>query len=375
MLGIYVHLPFCPYICPYCDFAKWPHRRSAARRYLDALGREIEAAPAAQAASIFLGGGTPNTYEASEIGALVERLRARFATGDGAEISVEINPELVGAGDLPIYAGAGVNRLSIGVQSFDPAEIRTLGRRHTPAQVAGVVAAARRAGIRSVSLDLIFAVPGQSPASWRASLIAACELGVDHVSAYGLTVEEGTRYARWREREPTAFFNDDREADLYETALEVLEAAGFEQYEISNFAKPGHRSSHNANYWENGEYFGFGVGAASYRDGERSVHTRDLEAYLRAASADEAIPGTSERLEGAALAGEAVMLALRTAQGVSFAAFKDRYGLDFISFYRPILGRLVEDGLLDIGAAGARLTKRGRFVANDVCGAFVTFAP
>ncbi|MHB8304794.1 MAG: radical SAM family heme chaperone HemW, partial [Vulcanimicrobiaceae bacterium] len=249
MLGIYVHLPFCPYICPYCDFAKWPHRRSAARRYLDALGREVEAAPAAQAASIFLGGGTPNTYEASEIGALVERLRARFAAGDGAEISVEINPELVGAGDLPIYAGAGVNRLSIGVQSFDPAEIRTLGRRHTPAQVAGVVAAARRAGIRSVSLDLIFAVPGQSPASWRASLIAACELGVDHVSAYGLTVEEGTRYARWREREPTAFFNDDREADLYETALEVLEAAGFEQYEISNFAKPGHRSSHNANYW------------------------------------------------------------------------------------------------------------------------------
>jgi oxygen-independent coproporphyrinogen-3 oxidase len=161
---------------------------------------------------------------------------------------------------------------------------------------------------------------------------------------------------------------------LYEIAILTLEQAGYEQYEISNFARAGHRSAHNANYWANGEYVGLGVGAASYIGGVRSVHTRDLETYIAAAFEGREIPSESERLEGAQRAGEAVMLALRTAQGVSLQAFKERYGLDFLQFYAPVVERYRADGLLEIDETHARLTRHGRFVANDVCAAFVTFA-
>jgi oxygen-independent coproporphyrinogen-3 oxidase len=372
-LGIYVHLPFCPYICPYCDFAKWPHRRSASDRYLNALEAEIGATPEQPAATLFFGGGTPNAYEAPQLAGLIARLRERFALGADAEISVEVNPELVRDGDFAAYVAAGVTRVSIGVQSFETTEIATLGRKHTPEQVEAVVIDARAAGIRSVSLDLIFAVPGQTRASWRRDLDRAIALGVDHVSTYGLTVEEGTPYAAWQLREPRAFADDAAEADLYGDAIDRLEAAGYEHYEISNFARPGHRCAHNENYWRNGEYLGLGVGAASFRDGERWTHTRELEAYLAAAESGAPIPAERERLEGARRAGEAAMLSLRTSQGVVPGAFKERYGLDFLGFYAPIIAEFRDAGLLEADAAGVRLTRKGRFVANDVCAAFVTF--
>ncbi len=378
--AVYVHLPFCPYICPYCDFAKWPHKRSAAARYLHALYaeialRELETCSAAENgyASVFLGGGTPNTYDASDLANLLQRLRAAFPGPADRETTIEVNPELVGE-ELTAYRDAGVNRISIGVQSFVPVEIRTLGRRHTAEQVQRAVRCAREAGLRSVSLDLMFAVPGQTPGSWRNSLEAAISLGVDHISTYGLTIEAGTPYETWRQREPSAFFDDAREADLYEIAIDTLGAAGFEHYEISNFARPGHASVHNANYWANGDYTGLGVGAASYRDGVRSAHTRELETYISAALQGGPIPGEAERLEGSKRAGEAVMLALRTAQGVCLESFKERYGLDFLHFYAPVIERYRELGLLEADATHARLTRRGRFLANDVCAAFVTFA-
>ena len=351
MAGVYVHLPFCPYLCPYCDFAKWPLRESAARRYL--------------------GGGTPNAYGRDSIVELLALVRARFP--GTSEISIEVNPELVRDGDFEAYRDAGVTRLSIGVQSFEPGEIERLGRKHTVEQVRAVVAQARAARIASVSLDLIFAVPGQTPASWRRTLAAAIALGVDHCSAYGLTVEEGTPYAAWRAREPAAFFDDEREAELYAIAIEALAAAGYEQYEISNFARPGHRCAHNLNYWANGEYLGFGVGAASYRDGVRSVHTRRLDAYVAASLDGRAIPSDAERLVGRKRAGEAMMLALRTAQGVDLSEFKERYGVDVMNEYAPVVTRFARTGLLERVGDSVRLTRRGIFLANDVCGAFVTF--
>lgn len=372
MSGIYVHLPFCPYICPYCDFAKWPKRATDAQRYLRALTTEIAREPDFAAETIFLGGGTPNTYEPEAIAALVRTLRERF--GVRGEVSIEINPELVGAADFAAYAAAGIDRVSIGVQSLVPAEIKTLGRKHTVSDVRAAVLGARAAGIRSVSLDLIFGVPGQTAASWAETLAMALELAPDHISTYGLTVEENTPYHEWREREPEAFFTGDAEAELYEAAIVRLSAAGFEHYEVSNFAKPGHRCRHNANYWANGEYRGFGVGAASYRAGERWVQTRSLQTYLEAVESGAEIPAERERLEGAARTGEAVMLALRTSEGVSFEHFRERYGVDFLRFYAPVVEELRQNGLLEIDQVAARLTKRGRFLANDVCGAFVTFA-
>ena len=373
MLGVYVHLPFCPYLCPYCDFAKWPARASIANRYLAALYAELDRSPREPAATLFLGGGTPNASAARTIAELVGRVRAHYSLSRGCEISIEINPELVRDGDFELYREAGITRVSIGVQSFVPAEIAILGRKHAPEDIGAVVTVARNAGIASLSLDLIFAVPGQTPQTWRSSLERAIALDVDHVSTYGLTVEQNTPYAAWQLREPGAFLNDDEEGELYAIALETLRDAGYEQYEISNFARASHRCAHNANYWVNGEYAGLGVGAASYRDGVRSVHVRSLELYVAAALAGEQIPSEGERLDGLRRAGEAIMLALRTTQGVRLGEFKERYGVDVVEHYAPVLARYSEAGLLERTDDFMRLTERGRFVANDVCGAFVTF--
>jgi oxygen-independent coproporphyrinogen-3 oxidase len=370
-VGVYVHLPFCPYVCPYCDFAKWPYARTEAERYLTALRAEIATAPRLHGTTVFFGGGTPNTYSAATIGELIGLLRERFALAPDAEISAEINPDLGLCEELLALRDAGVNRVSIGVQSFDADELRTLGRRHSAADVATVVARARDAGFANVSIDLMFGVPGQTERSWCASLDRALELGVDHLSTYGLTIEDGTPYARWYEREPGAFFDDDREARLYEIAIERAAAAGFEHYEISNFARPGYRCAHNANYWQNGSYVGLGVGAASYLDGVRSTHTREREQYCSAALGGSAIPGEYEKLVGDERTGEATMLALRTLEGVDTREFQRRYDVDFFGRYRAVIAELTEAGMLRVAGDHVQLTKRGRFLANDVCGAFL----
>ncbi len=369
--GVYVHLPFCPYICPYCDFAKWAWDDARAARYLAALRSEIARAPAVRARTLFFGGGTPTAYPPEAIAALIGDVRARFALPAGAEITTEANPDPALAARIPGLRAAGVNRLSIGVQSFDERELRVLGRRHGAADVANAVTTARAAGFDNLSLDLIFGVPGQTEESWTASLDAALALGPDHLSCYGLTIEEGTPYATWFARDPSAFADDSLEARLYALAIARLREAGFEHYEISNWAKPGHRSQHNAIYWANDEYLGLGVGAASYLGGVRSTHTRDLETYAVAALAGDPVPSESERLEGAARAGEAIMLALRTAEGVDLASFRERYGLDVAQHYRAQIDELAEGGFLAVADGRLRLTERGRFVANDVCGAFL----
>jgi oxygen-independent coproporphyrinogen-3 oxidase len=369
--GVYVHLPFCPHVCPYCDFAKWAFARPDADRYLAALRAEIAGAPQARGTTVFFGGGTPNTYDAATIGGLIAALRARFAIPAGAEISLEINPDLALCEELPALRAAGVNRLSIGVQSFDPRELHRLGRRHTPQDVAAVAARARAAGIDNLSIDLMFGVPGQTEASWRDSLDRALDLGIDHLSTYGLTIEAGTPYARWYARDPGAFFDADREAGLYALAIERAAQAGFEHYEISNFARPGHRCEHNANYWRNGSYIGLGVGAASYLDGVRSTHTRDLETYCAAALAGSEIPGECEKLLGDERTGEATMLALRTLEGVDTREFRERYDVDFHQRYGPVIADLMAAGVLRIAGERVQLTDRGRFLANDVCSAFL----
>ncbi|TAM56347.1 radical SAM family heme chaperone HemW [bacterium] len=371
MAGIYVHLPFCPYLCPYCDFAKWPFRRSQARRYVDALLREIEGAPALQGETVFLGGGTPNALPVEDLLAVLDAVRRRFSVAAGAEVSVEVNPDAGSFDGFAAYVAHGVTRFSVGVQSFDADELRTLGRRHSPADIAACVAAARAAGARSIGIDLIFAVPGQTVASWRRSLAQALALGIDHLSCYGLTVEQGTPYAAWQAREPAAFQDSDAEAELYAAAIETLEHEGFEHYEISNFARPGRRSAHNWNYWQNGEYLGLGVSAASFLAGERSVATKSLETYCAALEAGHEVPRERERLSGAAAAGEAIMLLLRTAEGVAVEPFNQRYGVDILSSYRPAIDRLADAGLIIASERRIALTPRGRFLANDVCAEFI----
>ncbi len=369
--ALYVHLPFCPYVCPYCDFAKWPYAQARAERYLQALHAEIAAAPPLPGSTLFFGGGTPNTYDAGAIGDIIARLRRRFSLPADAEISVEINPDLALCEQLPALRSAGVNRLSIGVQSFDARELQTLGRRHSAADVAIVIARARAADFTNVSIDLMFGVPGQTAQSWARSLDHAFELGIDHLSSYGLTIEDDTPYARWYAREPGAFFDSDREAELYTIAIERAAQAGFEHYEISNFARPGFRCVHNANYWQNGSYVGLGVGAAAYLNGVRSTHTRDFETYCIAALSGSEIPGEREMLVGDERTGEATMLALRTLEGVDTREFAQRYDVDFFQRYRVVIDDLSAAGMLRIAGERVQLTQRGRFLANDVCGAFL----
>ena len=369
--AIYVHWAFCPYVCPYCDFAKWAYDERAAALYVSALEAEIARAPALAATTVFYGGGTPNAYAAAELVRVLGLLRLRFGVNEGAEVSAEVNPDRDLTGDFAALRAGGFNRLSIGAQSLEAAELIILGRRHTADDVAETVRRARAAGFGNVNVDLMFGVPGQTDASWARSLDAVVALGVEHVSTYGLTIEEGTPYARWQARDPAAFADDEREARLYELAIERAGSAGFEHYEISNFARPGFRCEHNANYWRNGAYLGLGVGAASYLGGVRSTHTRDRAEYEAAALAGRAIPGDSEELTGDARAGEAIMLALRTTEGVDAGTFRERYGVDVFTHYAPIIAEYAAAGLLVADDRSVRLTTRGRFLANDVCGAFL----
>jgi len=372
--AIYVHWAFCPYVCPYCDFAKWAWDEPAAERYARALEAEIDAAPAVLGTTLFYGGGTPNAYPAAVLARVTARLRDRFELAADAEASCEVNPDRALTGEFATLRAAGINRLSIGVQSFVGEELRVLGRRHSADDVAETVQRARAAGFANVSIDLMFGVPGQTVESWQRSLAAAVALDVEHVSTYGLTIEAGTPYATWQARDPAAFPDDDRGADFYGVAIETLTAAGYEQYEISNFARPGFRCAHNENYWRNGSYLGIGTGAASYLDGVRSTHTRDRTAYETAALAGSPIPGESEELAGDERFGEAMMLALRTAEGVDANAFRERYGVDVFTRYDRAITEFRAAGLLVADGDGVRLTVRGRFVANDVCAAFLAGA-
>ena len=369
--AIYVHWAFCPYVCPYCDFAKWAYDERAAERYVRALAAEVAHAPAVDATTVFYGGGTPNAYAPEELVRVLALLRARFGVRAGAEVSTEVNPDRSLTLGFDVLHAGGFNRLSIGAQSFEAPELHVLGRQHTAGDIAETVRRARAGGFQNVNLDLMFGVPGQTEASWERSLDAAIGLGVEHVSTYGLTIEEGTPYARWQAREPAAFADDEREAGLYALAIEKLTAAGYEHYEISNFARPGFRCEHNANYWRNGAYLGLGVGAASYLGGVRSTHTRDRAAYEAAALVGEAIPGESEELTGDARTGEAVMLALRTSEGVDARTFRERYGVDVFTHYAPVIADYTAAGLLVADERSVRLSARGRFLANDVCGAFL----
>jgi len=368
---VYVHLPFCPYICPYCDFAKWAWDDAKAARYLDALRAQIAAAPDVRARTLYFGGGTPSLYEPAVIAELVALVRERFALPPNAEVTLEANPDPSLIARLPGLRAAGVSRLSIGAQSFAADELRALGRRHAAEDVRRTVAAARDAGFDNISIDLMFGAPGQTTESWNASLDAVVALQVEHVSCYGLTIEAGTPYATWFARDPRAFAGEELEARLYSIAIDRLRGAGYEHYEISNWAKPGFRSQHNAIYWANDAYLGLGVGAASYLDGVRSTSVRVLDAYVDAVLAGQPVPSESERLTGAAQAGEAIMLALRTAEGVDLARFRERYGIDMRSAYGTVIGDLVGAGMLASDDASVRLTERGRFLANDVCGAFL----
>ena len=392
-VALYVHVPFCVSLCPYCDFvvyagaaARGPKARVEA--FVSALLTEIDLrADAADAAfgvaraplrSVYLGGGTPTLLPSSSIAALLDRVRSRFGIAADAEVTIEANPGPDERGDAMTLATSGVNRLSMGAQSFDPALLRRLGRRHVPSHVADAVREARAGGIASVSVDLLYDVPGQSVDAFAASLDAAIELGVDHVSAYALTLDdpdaEGitgpagdhlptTRGARrWRDgARPEQ--DDDRAADQYRLAVDRLAAAGFRGYEISNWARPGHESRHNLAYWTREPYEAVGPGAHAFDGVTRRWNAARLDGYLAAlapsSGAPSLPPGDSEPVDEAGAAAESVILALRLDEGLTTADAES-------GPLAPLLPWAFEHRLLERVAQGVRLTTEGRLLSNEL---------
>lgn len=338
--GVYVHVPFCAERCDYCAFATWTDRAHLMESYVEACVAEVVAADLPPATSVFFGGGTPSLLPAP----LLLRLQGTIAVAEGAEVTVECNPETVTLSSMQAYLGGGVTRLSFGVQSMVPHVLAGLGRAHDPASVVRAVSWAREAGFDTWNVDLIYGGAGESVDDWRRTLDAVVALEPPHVSAYALTVEAGTPLARDPARHP----DDDDQAEKYALADAALAAAGLRSYEISNWARPGHECRHNLLYWRQGDYRGIGCAAHSHVDGRRWWNVRTPERYIAAASktAGEELLDDEERRV------EALQLSLRTRDGVPAGAL-DVEGLDGLVEPADEAGRV-------------RLTVRGRLLANEV---------
>ena len=362
----YVHVPFCAHHCGYCDFAVAAGQDHMQEKYLDALEAEIARLGSPQRVhTLFLGGGTPTHLSREGLDRLLTVLARWFPMGEGGEFTVEANPESLTAEKVAVLSRHGVNRVSLGAQSFHPHLLRTLERQHDPAAIPRAVEMLRRADMQ-VSLDLIFGVPGQALVEWAADLGRALALQPDHVSTYGLTYEKGTRLWKQRRAGQLRQLDEEAELELYRLAIDTLESSGFEHYEISNFALPGHRSRHNQVYWANEAYFGVGLGAARYVNGVREVNTRDLSAYIRRALAGEAVTQTSERLDDHERARETMAVQLRRVEGVIRTAFREQTGQELDAVAHQRLPWLIEAGFLRDDGRSVALTRQGKHVADAV---------
>jgi oxygen-independent coproporphyrinogen-3 oxidase len=362
----YVHVPFCAHRCGYCDFAIAVGQDEAIDRYLDALAAELATLQTPQPVqTVFLGGGTPTYLDAGRLERLLTDVRRWLLLQHGHEFSIEANPGTLDADKVAVLADHGVNRVSLGAQSFHPHMLQVLERDHTPVDVPRAVERVRRR-IAQVSLDLIFGVPGQTLADWSADLEQAQHLRPDHVSTYGLTYEKGTPLWKQRQRGEVRPLDEDAELVLYTQAMDVLERAGFEQYEISSFARPGRRCRHNQVYWANEAYFGFGMGAARYVHGRRELNTRDLGTYIRRVLAGESPVFQSEELSPEERARETVAVQLRRAEGIDRPAFRAQTGFDLDHLLGQSLLEQVELGLLRDNGQSICLSRRGKCVADSV---------
>ncbi len=369
-LGIYIHIPFCRSKCDYCDFYSLAGRDDRMDQYQKALLSHIkETAPLAQdlpVDTIYIGGGTPSYYGAKRLKELLGVIRKLYKVEKDAEVTVECNPDSVDVKSLKILRKAGVNRLSMGMQSANACELERIHRIHTPQQVNEAATAARKAGFTNLSLDLIYGLPGQTMDSWKATVEHALSLIPQHLSCYGLKVEEGTPLAA-RVAQGEVLPDDDQQADLYLWTVGRLERAGYPQYEISNFAKPGFASRHNLRYWLTQPYIGFGPGAHSDFGGRRYSFVRDLDAYIQGVLQGGDIIDESEIIPKRERCGEYLMLRLRTVQGINEQEYRSTYFMDFA----PLQARLEQfraQGWAEQTDGRWHFTPKGFLLSNQLIG-------
>lgn len=371
--GFYVHVPFCLRKCAYCDFASRPFAPGDVERYLEAIEREMELRPPDfSPATVYIGGGTPTALPLPALERLLALVRRTVPETSAVEWTCEANPGALTAESARILRAAGVNRLSLGAQSFDDAQLARLGRLHRADDIARAVAAARDAGFDNVSLDLMYALPGQTVADWRRDLEQALSLAPEHLSLYALSIEEGTPFARERDAGRLREADEETAREQYESARSLLRAAGFGQYEISNFARPGRECRHNLLYWSGGAYLGCGPAAHSHWRGARWGNFQGLEEWAAAVSKAWKNPGAAvarafeERLEPAAKARETLVFGLRRLAGWRRDEFLSATGFDYRALCGDAIERLVNEGLLCEDAQGLRLADEALFISDTV---------
>lgn len=365
-MNAYIHIPFCTSICSYCDFTSFAGQEGKMSAYVDALCREIaQSSLAGPLETVYFGGGTPSLLPPEKIGQILKTIREKAGLGAAAEVSMEANPETVGIERLRAYRALGVNRLSFGAQAFQKEILKKLGRGHQWDRVEGAFQEAREAGFENINLDLIFGLPGQTPALFQESLQKAQALGPEHLSLYALQVEEGTPLAK-QVGEGLALPTEDDMADEYAWAQGFLSQWGYEQYEVSNFAKPGASCRHNWNIWRGEDYWGFGVSAVGTVQGLRHSHGEDLMEYIRLAGNGGRLLQT-EYLSPKTRSWEKLMLGLRTSQGVLRTEVEEFAETGGIS-HAEKFNRLFKEGFLILREDRYQVTPKGYFVLNGILG-------
>ncbi len=372
MLGLYLHIPFCSHICHYCNFNRGLFDADVKRQYVQALATEIaRAGDQSPVDTIFFGGGTPSLLEPDEIGRLIEACRAAFGVTPDAEVTLETNPETVTVDRMCAFAAAGVNRISLGVQSLHDAELARLGRQHGASRARAAVADIRRAGVDNLSLDLMLWLPQQTPADWRATVEGLIALEPDHASVYILELYPNAPLREEMTRAQWSLAPDDDAADMYLWGLDRLDAAGYTQYEISNVARPGRASRHNLKYWQDGAWLGVGCGAHSTRGAERWTNVASTTEYIARMSDGQSVRVQRRDRSVDEQIGDALFTGLRLTDGLDFDRVGQRYGVDLWGRYAPALQPLASAGRLIIEGHTVRLTREGMLVANDIMQLFV----
>ena len=375
-LGLYIHIPYCIHKCGYCDFNSHPIKQDEMNHYIDALVAEMKHYAKTYSntniiRTIFLGGGTPTTLTVYQLERILKECVSEFTVASDAEITIEANPATIDIEQLKSIRQTGYNRISIGVQSFDKAELKLLDRAHGPEEIHSTVDRARKAGFDNLSLDLMFAVPNQSLSSWESNLNKALEKNPEHLSTYNLTIEQGTAFSKLQSNGKLIMPDDDHQLELYKKTIERLTKKGFHHYEISNFARRGKECKHNITYWENKNTLGLGAGASSYMNGTRFKNINLPAHYIRQVKEKKIAVEHSETLELRQAMGETIMLGLRLLQGISIHQFEKRFQISFINLFRNIISALKEKELVIIEKDYLRLSQKGLFWADSVILEFI----
>lgn len=358
MRGIYIHIPFCAKKCPYCDFYSLSFSKELAEKYVSALEAAIASYSNDKISvdTIYFGGGTPNLIGADNIKKVIDAIKENFTVCENSEITLEANPESLSKQDISAFAKAGVNRLSMGLQSANECELKSLGRKHTPGQILECVNRARECGINNVSLDLMLAIEGQNKENLKRSIDFCVKANINHISCYLLKIEPETPY--FKMQSSMSLPDDEECAELYSFAVKELEAAGFNQYEISNFAKDGAVSKHNIKYWKCEEYIGIGAAAHGFYKGERYFYSRDINAFIQ--------NPTKTVSDGQSSIEEEFMLGLRLSEGVCLKELCDKYNICINENLTKKIKQFCNAGLMQKSGEKVRITPDGFLVSNSI---------